>query len=97
MAVRTKDELLGQLKVRIGDDASDDTLTLLEDITDTFDDYESKTADTTNWKDKYEELDASWKKKYRDRFFNTTKEEDDTHEEDDVPKKYSFDSLFETK
>lgn len=97
MAVRTKDELLGQLKVRIGDDASDDTLTLLEDITDTFDDYESKTADTTNWKDKYEELDASWKKKYRDRFFNTTKEEDETNVEDDAPKKYSFDSLFETK
>ena len=97
MAVRTKDELLGQLKVRIGDDASDDTLTLLEDITDTFDDYEGKTADTTNWKDKYEELDASWKKKYRDRFFNTTKEEDETDVENDAPKKYSFDSLFETK
>ena len=42
MAVRTKDDLLEIIKGRIGDDSSDETISFLEDITDTVSDYEEK-------------------------------------------------------
>lgn len=67
MAVRTRDEILAAIRSRLGDDTSDDALTIIEDIDDTFADYETRTGD--DWKSKYDELDAQWRKRYRDRFF----------------------------
>lgn len=103
MAVRGRDEMLAALRSRIGDDTSDDALTLIEDFTDTLSDYESRVGD--DWKSKYEENDRTWRQKYRDRFFqspsngegNTTGDAVITDNVDDLisesePK--SFDSLF---
>lgn len=80
MAIVSKDELLTKLKVKFGDATDDDTLSIIEDVSDTFDDYESKTKDNSDWKSKYNELDESWRKKYRDRFYSAV--EDDAHDED---------------
>ena len=68
---RRFDALLSKIKERIGEDTSDEALRFIEDVTDTIDDYESKTKDNTDWKKKYEDNDAEWRKKYKDRFFNT--------------------------
>lgn len=68
MAVRTREEILESLRGRFGDEPTDDDIAMLEDITDTFTDFEEKTSDATNWKNKYEENDKAWKKKYSDRF-----------------------------
>ena len=46
--IRTKDELISMISQRIGEDNSDDAITLLEDISDTFTDFENKTADAKN-------------------------------------------------
>lgn len=104
MAVRTRDEILAAIRSRLGDDTSDDALTIIEDIDDTFKDYETRTGE--DWKSKYDELDAQWRKRYRDRFFqkadngDTTPEdvkddnEEDLKEESEVK---DFDELFTEK
>ena len=97
MAVKTKDEIMEAVKKRIGDDTSDEAISLLEDVTDTFTDYETKVADKTDWKTKYDELDASWRKKYMDRFSGKTgkkaKKEQEEQIKDDGESR-TFDELF---
>lgn len=104
MAVRTRDEILAAIRSRLGDDTSDDALTIIEDIDDTFKDYETRIGE--DWRGKYDELDAQWRKRYRDRFFQkpddgkTTPEdvkddnEEDLKEESEVK---DFDDLFTEK
>ncbi len=96
--VRQKDDLLNALRERLGEQTDDASLAILEDVSDTIDDYETKTNDNTNWKEKYEENDAQWREKYRDRFFNTGSE--DEQEDDDEPeatKPMRFEDLFSVK
>lgn len=83
MAVISKADLLTKIKTLVGDDKGDDSIALLEDVSDTFDDMESKSKDQTDWKKKYEENDANWRQKYRDRFFEGgTKDREDHQDED---------------
>lgn len=96
MAVKTKDELLDSIKTLLADDASDESIALLEDISDTFDEQKTKT-DAEDWKKKYEENDREWRQKYRDRFFSTGSEDVPQPkglepEPDNSPKK--FEDLF---
>lgn len=97
MAVKTKEELLEAIRNRIGDDTSDETITFLEDVTDTLTHYEEKSkGDGEDWKTKYEENDKSWREKYRERFFSKEVEEKEDFEvDDDEPKSMSYDDLFE--
>lgn len=99
MAVRTKDELLEIIKGRIGDDSSDETISFLEDITDTLSDYEEKATNSNNedWKTKYEENDKMWREKYRERFFSKEVEKEDEDFSEDEVKSLSYDDLFEEK
>lgn len=93
--VRTRDELLNAIKGKIGDDVSDDSLQLIEDLTDTLSDYDTKVNDTTNWKEKYEQNDNEWRQKYRDRFFNSGSEElDDESKKPEQQKPLRFEDLF---
>lgn len=98
MAIKSREELLKSLNTLIGDNSSDENLEILEDVTDTLKDYEEKTADQTDWKTKYEQNDADWRKKYKERFLSgeTIKEE----QEEDVIKDskiLTFDSLFKKR
>lgn len=97
MAVKTRDEILEAVRERIGEDTSDEAISLLEDVTDTFTDYETRVADKTDWKTKYNELDASWRKKYMERFSGKTgeevkKEQEEQIKDDSEPR--TFDELF---
>ena len=100
MAVKTREEILESLRGRFGDDPTDDDIAMLEDITDTFTDFEEKTSEATNWKNKYEENDKAWKKKYSDRFFSKDGDGNGNpgvpDEPEDNPMK-SFDDLFTVK
>lgn len=71
MAIKSKEELLEDIKKTTGDDTSDETLGLIEDITDTLNDYDEKVHDQTDWKQKYEDNDKEWRNKYKERFFST--------------------------
>lgn len=71
MAVKTREEILESLKTMLGENPGDQSISFLEDVTDTLDDFEKRAnGDGTDWKSKYEENDASWRKKYTERFFS---------------------------
>lgn len=97
MAVKTKDELMSVIRAHIGEDQSDETIALVEDISDTLDDMQSRaTGDGTDWKTKYEENDASWRQKYKDRFFSKAEDKPDDKDEDgdEEVKTLSYEELF---
>lgn len=96
MAVKTKSELMDAIRARIGEDNSDEAISLVEDISDTFDDIQNNSAsDGTDWRAKYEENDATWRQKYRDRFFNNPDTKDDeTEDEGEEIKVLTYDELF---
>lgn len=69
LAIKTSEELLESIRTRIGDQTDDETISFLEDVTDTMNDLNSKASGQEDWKKKYEDNDAEWRKKYTDRFF----------------------------
>lgn len=69
MAIRTIEEILESVRNIVGDSTDDNTLQVLEDVTDTFTDFENKTANQTDWEAKYKENDEVWRKKYAERFY----------------------------
>ena len=99
MAIKTREEILKSLRDRFGEEPTDEDIAMLEDITDTFTDFEEKTSDATNWKNKYEENDKAWKKKYSDRFFSKDDVKDDPDKPEDITDKpmKTFDDLFTVK
>lgn len=98
--VKSKEELLASIKERLGEDSSDEAIALVEDITDTYDDMATRVTEAGDWKSRYEENDALWRQKYRDRFFNVPdgvdyqQEDEAEYEETETPK--TFDELFTT-
>ena len=97
MAVKTMEELMESVRARLGDDQSDEAIALLEDISDTYGDMQSRTSGTEDWKKKYEENDAEWRQKYRDRFFKKSNDDDDDDDDNDSGKQnkpLTFDELF---
>lgn len=98
MAVKTREEILEEVKARVGEQTDDETIAFLEDIADTLSDLETKAqGDGTDWKAKYEENDAEWRKKYTERFYSYEPNDDpEPTEEDDTPKPKTFAELFTT-
>lgn len=93
MSVKTKDELLASVRAIVGEDTSDATLELFDDIADTIDNLSN--TENINYKEKYEQNDREWRQKYRDRFMNGKPEEDEDEEtEENSGKKYTYESLF---
>ena len=72
MAIRTVEEIMEAVKKRIGDSMDDESISFVEDISDTL--QELSKRDEEDWKRKYEENDASWRQRYRDRFFSGSEE-----------------------
>lgn len=97
MAIKSKAEILELVKARIGDDTSDEALAIIEDVTDTLDDYETRIADSGDWKARYEQNDADWRKKYKERFFAPTDEPEENDEPEEVEEKRTFEDLFKTE
>ncbi len=90
MAVLSFDELITKIKAKIGEDTSDESIELLEDVTDTF----NANNDGEKWKTKYEENDKEWRKKYIDRFSGSGVSEPDEEEEEEEEEKTTFEDLF---
>lgn len=94
MAVKTREEILESFKTRLGENPDDESISFLEDFTDTLDDFEKRAkGDGTDWKSKYEENDANWRKKYTERFFSVEPEPEPkpepNPEPDDTPRTFS--------
>lgn len=98
MAVRSIEEILDVVKKRIGEQSDDETISFLEDISDTLNDLESRASDVENWKTRYEENDKEWRKKYTERFFSTdTKPQGETEPNTEHENPTTFKELFTVK
>lgn len=104
MAVLSHDDFMSAVQSLAGDSADDNTLTMIENFTDTFNDLEARANDTTDWKTKYEQNDNDWREKYKARFFESKEgtypnevlreqKEDITDDGKDI----SFDDLFKER
>lgn len=100
MAVISKEDLIKKFNSFAGENATDEALSFLEDLSDTFSDYETKTKDTTNWQAKYTENDKMWREKYKARFSQPVKDSIPAPKEEpalgpeDEP--LSYEGLFKT-
>ena len=98
MAVKTRDEILNEIKVRIGEQTDDETIAFLEDVTDTLSDLETKAkGEETDWETKYKENDAEWRQRYVNRFYASDPDPDfDPNPSPEPEKPKTFDELFTT-
>lgn len=94
MSVRTRDEIMEQLRTVIGENDSDDVLTLMTDISDTLGDNKDRER-VTQLEQQLQDKDKEWRKKYRDAFFSKPDESLDDEDESKTPSK--FEDLFTTK
>ena len=96
MPILDKENYFNKLHEKIGNDTSDEAISFLEDMTDTYNDLEKRAnGNGVDWEKKYKELDDAWKAKYRHRFLHSdggyAPEEEKTKEE---PKEVTFSDLF---
>lgn len=102
--ILTREELMSRLKDRFGEETDEESLGFIEDITDTYDDLQTK-ADTKADAEALEEMTAKYndlQRKYRERFFSPempVESGDDTtiieDSEEVVTEKLHFEDLFE--
>ena len=97
MSIVSKEDLIKRLSDKFGDDNSDEVIQLTEDLADTLNDFDSRINDTEDWKTKFEENDNMWRKKYKDRFLESSDSgENENHEQDDDENtNVTFNDLFE--
>lgn len=97
--VLKKEELLERIKTYTGDRTDDETISLIEDVTDTVEELSDRDESSEEWEEKYKKLDEKWRTKYKERFFTTpvkVKEE----QKEDVKKdgeETSFEDLFDER
>lgn len=91
MAVVERDVLIQRITSVLSDPESDDSLSLIEDVTDTL-----EAGSSDDWKTKYEENDAAWRKRYKDRFLKKPDKEPEI-EDDEKEEKKTYDDLFTVK
>ena len=91
MAVVERDVLIQRIASVLSDPESDDSLSLIEDVTDTLD-----AGSSDDWKTKYEENDAAWRKRYKERFLKKPEKEPEI-EDDEKEEKKTYDDLFTVK
>lgn len=77
MAVLTAEKVMERIRARIGDDVSDEAISLVEDVSDTLTSLEEKATATpdleamkTEYEKKIADTENAWRQKYRDRFFS---------------------------
>ena len=96
MAIKKKDELIQAINTILGDNASDEALGFLEDLSDTLDDNTARGG--VDWEQRYRENDAAWRTRYRDRFMSNTGDNNLPPEENIIdggtPERPTFENLF---
>lgn len=94
MAVLSREDLMKRLNEALGEDAD---VSIMEDVADTYDAIADH-SDAEEWERKYNENEAAWRKRYRDRFESGTPDPcemkiTDEPQEEEIKVK-TFDELF---
>ena len=97
---KTKEEMLAEIKAYIGDRTDDETVSLVENVTDTLSDMEKN----GNAETRVKEVEDMWRAKYMERFFDGDKEkknieveEDEETEEKDKSEEIKIEDLYTEK
>lgn len=97
MSVLDREQFLERVRSFVGDNTTDEALEFVADMSDTYEALNTP-SDGVDWKARFEENDAQWRAKYRDRFFATSDSDVDGDDVEPPAKKIiSFDELFTTK
>ena len=97
--VKTKDEIMEEIRAYIGDRSDDQTIALIENISDTIDDY----AAHGDYDEKLMAVEAEWRRKYIDRFMtggekkNEVEVEKTEDEEKDKSEEIKIEDLYTEK
>ncbi len=98
MAVLTREQFMEKLNTLTDGKTDDDTLTMIQDFSDTFKSLEEKedvAAVRGDYEEKLKTLDDTWRKKYRDAFFNGAEEKkDEEEEEEEKEEPHNYEDLF---
>lgn len=95
MPVVSKEDLIKRFAEKFTGDTSDEVIQLTEDLTDTLEDFIARVEDKEDWKAKFEENDANWRKKYKDRFLEPSVNEEIHEQDEDENTNVTFNDLFE--
>lgn len=100
--ILSREDLLSAVRNIFGEDSTDEQISFIENLSDTVSDFEERITTSGDWKTKYEENDASWRRRYTERFVNPSTTPDKIIEEqkediidDGSPK--SFAELFKER
>ena len=98
--IKTKDEIMEEIRAYIGDRSDDQTIALVENISDTIDDY----AAHGDYDTKLMAVEEEWRRKYMERFFGSDKEEkisevkeEEEKEENDKADEIKIEDLYTDK
>lgn len=102
MAVLTREQFMEKLNTITDGKTDDETLTMIQDFSDTFKSLEEKEdveAVRSDYEEKLKVLDETWRNKYRDAFFNGTEEKKEEIEEREEEKEeseepHTYEDLF---
>ena len=96
--VKTKDEIMEEIRAYIGDRSDDQTIALIENISDTIDDY----AAHGDYDEKLMAVEAEWRRKYIDRFMTGGEKKNEvevekTDDEKDKSEEIKIEDLYTEK
>lgn len=89
--IKTKDEIMEEIRAYIGERSDDQTIALVENISDTIDDY----AAHGDYDEKLMAVESEWRRKYIDRFMNGGENKSDVEStEDEEKEQITLDDLY---
>lgn len=94
MAVKTKEQIIEQIKARLGEDNSDEAIAVIEDVSDTYDALTGADGGGKDWKSEAERIDKEWREKYIARFSGGSDDDDDLKPPSPNEKSYNYEDLF---
>lgn len=101
MATLNREQYFNTLSALVGERSDPEAIKALEDMTDTFNSLEKGVnGDGEDWKKKAEEIDKSWREKYRARFMRgdggngPSQAKTDPDSDDYDPNRIGFNDLF---
>lgn len=90
--VLNNDDFVKSVKSIIGDRTDEESINFIENMTDTYNSLVAdKDVNNTAWEQKYNALNETWSKRYKDRFLSGSDEQqnNESHEDDNEPKSYN--------
>lgn len=94
MPIMDRAAFAAKIQEWVGDRTDDETLEAVESVMNTYDEL---STGEDSWKEKYEENDKAWRKKYRDAFFSGAPEEEEREAHREEKADIKIEDLFDYK